>query len=138
MAVATLLHPLDKHLRLDRIPTLYCPGCGLGIGLAAMLRALDKRIEEGTIEPDKVLWIGGISCSARMVFYINYDAAHVIHGRSIPFATGVVLAISIILPIFSNKTSSILLPANSSFDFSKTAAVGSITAATLSTRCFHL
>ncbi|MEM1639094.1 MAG: thiamine pyrophosphate-dependent enzyme [Desulfurococcaceae archaeon] len=92
MAVATFLHPLDKHLRLDRIPTLYCPGCGLGIGLAAMLRALDKRIEEGTIEPDKVLWIGGIGCSARMVFYVNYDAAHVIHGRSIPFATGVVLA----------------------------------------------
>ncbi|MEM3993149.1 MAG: thiamine pyrophosphate-dependent enzyme [Desulfurococcaceae archaeon] len=92
MAVATFLHPLDKHLRLDRIPTLYCPGCGLGIGLAAMLRALDKRIEEGTIKPDKVLWIGGIGCSARMVFYVNYDAAHVIHGRSIPFATGVVLA----------------------------------------------
>jgi len=88
----TYTHPLDKHLRLERIPTLYCPGCGLGIGLGAMLRALDKRISEGVIDPRKVFWVGGIGCTARMVFYVNYDAAHVIHGRSIPFAIGAVLA----------------------------------------------
>lgn len=86
------IHPLDKHLRLERIPTLYCPGCGLGIGLSAMLRALDKRINEGIINQDKVLWVGGIGCSARIVFYVNYDSAHVIHGRAIPFAIGAVLS----------------------------------------------
>lgn len=86
------IHPLDRHLRLDRIPTLYCPGCGLGIGLSAMLRALDRRIREGSINPDHVVWVGGIGCSARIVFYVNYDSAHVIHGRAIPFAVGVVLA----------------------------------------------
>lgn len=88
----TMIHPLDKHLRLERIPTLYCPGCGLGIGLGAMLRALDKRISEGAIDRDKVLWVGGIGCTARMVFYVNYDSAHVLHGRAIPFALGAVLA----------------------------------------------
>ncbi|MEM0004758.1 MAG: thiamine pyrophosphate-dependent enzyme [Desulfurococcaceae archaeon] len=92
MAVTQYIHPLDKHLRLERIPTLYCPGCGLGIGLASMLRALDSRIKEGSIDPDKVFWVGGIGCSARMVFYVNYDSAHVIHGRAIPFAIGAVLA----------------------------------------------
>ena len=92
MAIGNYIHPLDKYLRLDRLPTLYCPGCGLGIGLASMLRAIDKRIREGVIDPDKLFWIGGIGCSARMVFYVNYDAAHVIHGRAIPFATGSVLA----------------------------------------------
>ncbi|MEM4717437.1 MAG: thiamine pyrophosphate-dependent enzyme [Desulfurococcaceae archaeon] len=92
MALKQLIHPLDRHLRLERIPTLYCPGCGLGIGLGAMLRALDKRIQEKSINPDKVLWVGGIGCSARMVFYVDYDAAHVVHGRAIPFALGAVLA----------------------------------------------
>jgi len=92
VAVTRQTHPLDKHLRLERIPTLYCPGCGLGIALGALLRALDKRISEGAINPDKVLWVGGIGCSSRMVFYVNYDAAHVIHGRAIPFALGAVLA----------------------------------------------
>ncbi|MEM2014363.1 MAG: thiamine pyrophosphate-dependent enzyme, partial [Desulfurococcaceae archaeon] len=87
-----LAHPLDQHLRLERIPTLYCPGCGIGVGLGAMLRALDKRIREGSINPDKVAWVGGIGCSARAVFYVNYDAAHVLHGRAIPFAEGLVLA----------------------------------------------
>jgi 2-oxoglutarate ferredoxin oxidoreductase subunit beta len=93
------IHPLDKHLRLSRIPTLYCPGCGIGIGLAAMLRALDKRINEGSVNPDKVAWVGGIGCSARAVFYVNYDAAHVLHGRAIPFAEGLVLANPEILAI---------------------------------------
>lgn len=92
MALKQTTHPLDKHLRLERIPTLYCPGCGLGIGLGSMLRALDKRIQEGRINPNKILWVGGIGCSARMVFYVNYDAAHVVHGRAIPFALGAVLA----------------------------------------------
>lgn len=92
MVIARYIHPLDKHLRLERLPTLYCPGCGLGIGLGAMLRALDKGVREGIINPDKVLWVGGIGCSARIVFYVNYDSAHVIHGRAVPFAVGAVLA----------------------------------------------
>ncbi|MCY0868241.1 MAG: thiamine pyrophosphate-dependent enzyme [Desulfurococcus sp.] len=93
MAVASrYIHPLDKHLRVDRIPTLFCPGCGLGIALGAMLRALDRRINEGVVNRDKVVWVGGIGCAARLSFYVNYDSAHVLHGRAIPFATGVKLA----------------------------------------------
>lgn len=94
MAVKSLetIHPLDRHLRLDRIPTMYCPGCGIGIALGAMFRALDRRIREGVIDPHKVVWVGGIGCSSRATLYVNYDAAHVIHGRAIAFATGVVLS----------------------------------------------
>jgi 2-oxoglutarate ferredoxin oxidoreductase subunit beta len=92
MALTLKTHPLDRHLRTDRIPTLYCPGCGLGIGLGAMLRGLQKRIDEGSISPDSVVWVGGIGCSARLSFYVNYDSAHVLHGRAIPFAVGVKLA----------------------------------------------
>ncbi|MEM4756627.1 MAG: thiamine pyrophosphate-dependent enzyme [Desulfurococcaceae archaeon] len=86
------IHPLDHHLRLDRLPTFYCPGCGLGIALAAMLRAIDRGMKEGSIDPKKLVWISGIGCSARMTLFVHYDAAHILHGRAIPFATGVVLA----------------------------------------------
>ncbi|MEM0378434.1 MAG: thiamine pyrophosphate-dependent enzyme [Thermosphaera sp.] len=92
MALIGKTHPLDPHLRADRIPTLYCPGCGLGIGLGAMLRGLQKRIDEGSLNRDKILWVGGIGCSARLSFYVNYDSAHVLHGRAIPFAVGAKLA----------------------------------------------
>lgn len=86
MAVA---HPLDRYLRTDRIPTMWCPGCGLGILLGCMLRALDRRIKEGSLRRENVGFVGGIGCSARMSLYPYFDSAHVIHGRAIPFALGV-------------------------------------------------
>ncbi|MEM4624686.1 MAG: thiamine pyrophosphate-dependent enzyme [Thermosphaera sp.] len=57
-----------------------------------MLRGLQKRIDEGSLNRDKILWVGGIGCSARLSFYVNYDSAHVLHGRAIPFAVGAKLA----------------------------------------------
>ncbi|MCX8208471.1 MAG: thiamine pyrophosphate-dependent enzyme [Sulfolobales archaeon] len=87
-------HPLDRYLRVDRIPTMWCPGCGLGIALGAMLRAIDRRIEEGVLKRENVGFVGGIGCTARMTLYPQFDSAHVIHGRAIPFA----LAVKIVKP----------------------------------------
>ena len=91
MAVA---HPLDGYLRADRLPTLWCPGCGLGIAMGALLRAVDRRIREGSLRRDGVAFVGGIGCTARMTLYPLFDSAHVIHGRAIPFA----LAVKVIKP----------------------------------------
>jgi len=82
-------HPLDRYLRTDRLPTMWCPGCGLGILLGCILRALDRRIREGSLRRENVGFAGGIGCSARMTLYPYFDSAHVIHGRAIPFALGV-------------------------------------------------
>ncbi|MGC9182014.1 thiamine pyrophosphate-dependent enzyme [Thermogladius sp.] len=93
MALAKLtLHPLDKYLRTDRLPHIWCPGCGIGIALGAMLRAIDRRINEGKLDRNKVVFVTGIGCSARVSFYVDFDSAHTLHGRAIPFATGVKLA----------------------------------------------
>jgi len=82
-------HPLDRYLRTDRIPTMWCPGCGLGILLGCILRAIDRRIREGSLRRENVGFVGGIGCTARMTLYPYFDSAHVIHGRAIPFALGV-------------------------------------------------
>jgi len=82
-------HPLDRYLRTDRIPTMWCPGCGLGILLGCVLRAVDRRIREGSLRREDVGFVGGIGCTARMSLYPYFDSAHVIHGRAIPFALGV-------------------------------------------------
>jgi len=87
-----MIHPLDKYLRLDRIPHLWCSGCGNGIILSALLRAIDELANEGVLDPRKVVLIAGIGCAGRIAFYINFDTAHVLHGRAIPFAMGVKLA----------------------------------------------
>jgi 2-oxoglutarate ferredoxin oxidoreductase subunit beta len=91
MAVA---HPLDGYLRADRIPTMWCPGCGLGIVLGTLLRAVDRRIREGSLRRENVGFAGGIGCTARMTLYPLFDSAHVIHGRAIPFA----LAVKVVKP----------------------------------------
>jgi len=86
------IHPLDRFLRLDRIPTLWCPGCGLGVILGTLLRAISRRVEERKLRPDRVVFVTGIGCTARTTFYVGFDGAHTLHGRAIAFATGAKLA----------------------------------------------
>lgn len=90
--VPTPVHPLDVFLRIDRVPTLWCPGCGLGILLGCLLRAISRRVKEGALDPNKVVFSTGIGCSARTTFYVDFDGAHTLHGRAIAFATGAKLA----------------------------------------------
>lgn len=85
----SVTHPLDKYLRVDRIPTIWCSGCGIGIVLGCLLRAVDKRISEGSLRRENVGFVSGIGCTARAPLYLLFDSAHVIHGRAIPFALGV-------------------------------------------------
>jgi 2-oxoglutarate ferredoxin oxidoreductase subunit beta len=94
MVVSTLesSHPLNKYLRIARLPHIWCPGCGLGIALGSIMRAIDKRIKEGTLKKENLVFVTGIGCSARTSFYVNFDAAHTLHGRAIAFATGAKLA----------------------------------------------
>ncbi len=92
MMAAGLKHPLSKYLLEDRLPHSWCPGCGIGIALGAILRAVDRRVCEGLIDFNKLVLVTGIGCSARAAFYVSFDSAHTIHGRAIPFASGVKLA----------------------------------------------
>lgn len=85
-------HPLDKYLRTERLPHIWCPGCGLGISLGSIMRAVDKRVKEGSLKRENLVFVTGIGCSARTSFYVNFDAAHTLHGRAVAFATGAKLA----------------------------------------------
>jgi 2-oxoglutarate ferredoxin oxidoreductase subunit beta len=77
-----------KYLRLNRLPTVMCPGCGCGIVLKATLRALDKV----GLTSDDVVMVSGIGCSSRIPGYVDFHTLHTTHGRAIAFATGVKLA----------------------------------------------
>jgi len=83
-----MLHPLDNLLREDRIPHIWCSGCGIGIGLNAFLRA----IQRSGLSTDKIAVVSGIGCTGRIAGYVNLDSFHTTHGRAIPFATGLKLA----------------------------------------------
>ncbi|MBF0102395.1 MAG: 2-oxoacid:ferredoxin oxidoreductase subunit beta [Desulfobacterales bacterium] len=81
-------HPLDDLLRKDRIPHIWCPGCGIGTAFSACLYA----IKSSKLDLDHVSMVSGIGCSGRGAGYINLDSFHTTHGRAIPFATGLKLA----------------------------------------------
>ncbi len=81
-------HPIAPYLRMDRMPHIWCPGCGIGIVTKSYTEALEKN----KLDLDKVAVVSGIGCSGRVAGYINLDSFHTTHGRPIPFATGLKLA----------------------------------------------
>ncbi|WP_345984331.1 2-oxoglutarate ferredoxin oxidoreductase subunit beta [Sulfurimonas sp. HSL-1656] len=78
----------DKYLRVDKMPTLWCWGCGDGVILKATIRAIEKM----GWDMDKVCVVSGIGCSGRFSSYINCNTIHTTHGRTVAYATGVKLA----------------------------------------------
>ena len=78
----------DKYLRTDKMPTLWCWGCGDGVILKAIIRAIDRV----GWSMDDVCVLSGIGCSGRMSSYIDCNTVHTTHGRAIAYATGIKLA----------------------------------------------
>ncbi len=81
-------NPALDLLRKDRIPHIWCPGCGIGTTVNCFTRAL----KDSKIDLSKTVVVSGIGCTGRVAGYINLDSFHTTHGRAIPFATGVKLA----------------------------------------------
>ena len=81
-------HPLDRYIREERFPHIWCPGCGLGIAMSSFLYAVD----ELDLDPKEIAVVSGIGCSGRVAGYVRFDSYHTTHGRAIPFATGLKLA----------------------------------------------
>lgn len=81
-------HPLDGLIRADRMPHIWCPGCGIGIVMRCYAQAI---IKSGTDLENHVV-VSGIGCSGRVAGYMNIDSYHTTHGRGIPFAVGLKLA----------------------------------------------
>ncbi len=78
----------SKYLRLDKFPLIWCAGCGDGIVLKSLLRAIDRI----GLSKDEITMVSGIGCSSRLPGYVDFNTLHTTHGRAITFATGVKLA----------------------------------------------
>jgi 2-oxoglutarate ferredoxin oxidoreductase subunit beta len=84
--VTKLIH---KYLRHDKkFPHVWCPGCGNGILLGSLIRAIDRV----GYEKDEIVLVSGIGCSGRLPVYVDFNTLHTTHGRALTFATGVKLA----------------------------------------------
>ncbi len=84
----TPANPVHKYLRMDRIPHIWCSGCGLGTAVNCFVRA----VEASGFPLDTISVVSGIGCTGRVAGYLKVDSFHTTHGRAIPFATGLKLA----------------------------------------------
>ena len=88
----TGLHPMDELLRGERLPHIWCQGCGLGTALTSFVSALQWLEKNEDWDLDKVSVVSGIGCTGRVAGYVRLDSFHTTHGRAIPFASGLKLA----------------------------------------------
>lgn len=78
-----------EYLRHDKkFPHVWCPGCGNGIVMGALLRGIHVL----NLSKDEVVLASGIGCSGRMPTYVDFNTIHTTHGRALTFATGIKLA----------------------------------------------
>lgn len=81
-------HPMERLLRMDRIPHIWCPTCGIGTTVTALAVAL-KQLQ---LDLNDVAIVSGIGCTGRVAGYTKLDSFHTTHGRAIPFALGLHIA----------------------------------------------
>jgi 2-oxoglutarate ferredoxin oxidoreductase subunit beta len=81
-------HPMERLLRMDRIPHIWCPTCGIGTTVTALAAAL----EQLQLNLNDVAVVSGIGCTGRVAGYMKLDSFHTTHGRAIPFALGLHIA----------------------------------------------
>lgn len=89
---------IKEYIRERFFPHMWCPGCGHGIVLNGMLRA----IEELGISKNEIVMVSGIGCSSRISGYVDFHTLHTIHGRALAFATGVKMSrpeLNLIVPM---------------------------------------
>ena len=78
--------PLTKKALVADHPT-WCPGCGDFAVLASFYRVLEKL----QYPHEKIVTFAGIGCSSRFPYFVNTHGGHYIHGRALPFASGICL-----------------------------------------------
>ena len=60
-------HPLEDLVRMDRIPHIWCPGCGTGSVFTSCLTAT----KQTKIPYNRFAMVSGIGCSGPGAGYIN-------------------------------------------------------------------
>ncbi|MFZ5823222.1 MAG: 2-oxoacid:ferredoxin oxidoreductase subunit beta [Bacillota bacterium] len=76
------------YLREEKLPHIWCPGCGHGIVMSSLVRA----IHAVGLDQDRTVIVSGIGCSSRASGYMDFDTIHTTHGRALAFATGIKMA----------------------------------------------
>jgi 2-oxoglutarate ferredoxin oxidoreductase subunit beta len=84
---ATPLPMTKKDFTSDQ-ETRWCPGCGD----YAILASVQQLMPELGVPPERTVFVSGIGCAGRFVYYMDTYGVHGIHGRATALATGLATA----------------------------------------------
>jgi len=74
-----------QYFRQQKLPHIWCPGCGHGTVTNALVRVIAKM----GLDKNSTAVVSGIGCSSRAPGYLDFNTLHTAHGRALAFATGV-------------------------------------------------
>ena len=74
----------DK-LKTDLFPTIWCPGCGIGL----IMQQLATVMDELGLDKSNTVLVTGIGCTGRMGAYMNFESVYTLHGRTLPVAEAI-------------------------------------------------
>jgi 2-oxoglutarate ferredoxin oxidoreductase subunit beta len=83
--------PVAKLTKKDFVSdqeTRWCPGCGD----YAILATVQGLMPELGVPPERTVFVSGIGCAGRFVYYMDTYGVHGIHGRAPALATGLATA----------------------------------------------
>src|SRR5207237_7069416 len=80
-------HPKYTKKELVGDHPTWCPGCG-DFSILSIYFKMMGRLQ---VPQEKITSIAVIGCSSRFPYFGNAHGAHFLHGRGVPFATGVSL-----------------------------------------------
>ncbi|MCP4745601.1 MAG: 2-oxoacid:ferredoxin oxidoreductase subunit beta [Desulfobacteraceae bacterium] len=89
---------VKDYIRERFFPHIWCAGCGHGIVLNNLLRAVGGL----GMSKNEIVMVSGIGCSSRISGYVDFHTLHTLHGRALAFATGVKLSkpeLNVIVPM---------------------------------------
>ncbi len=89
---------IKDYIRERFFPHMWCQGCGHGIVLNSLLRAVDDL----GMSKNEIVMVSGIGCSSRISGYVDFHTLHTLHGRALAFATGVKMSmpeLNVIVPM---------------------------------------
>ncbi|ORJ57102.1 2-oxoacid:ferredoxin oxidoreductase subunit beta [Geothermobacter hydrogeniphilus] len=83
-----MAYDYEKSIRPGKLPHIWCPGCGHGIVMKGLIRAMDAC----ELDLKNTAVVSGIGCASRLPGYLDACTLHTAHGRAAAFATGVKMA----------------------------------------------
>ncbi len=75
-------HPINSFFSPDLMPSVWCPGCGIGTIIYTFVQA----VEEINADPDKICIVSGIGCTGKIAMYLNFGSHETTEGNVIAYA----------------------------------------------------